>query len=54
MASLQETGIDEAIRSFQLGQARLGICLGLQISELLRENQTKTLDLISGEVKNSV
>ena len=53
MASLQETGIDEAIREFfNLGRPVLGICLGLQISlNYSEENQTKTLDLISGEVK---
>ncbi len=53
MASLQETGIDEAIREFfNLGRPVLGICLGLQISlNYSEENETKTLDLISGEVK---
>ena len=53
MASLQETGIDEAIREFfYLGRPVLGICLGLQISlNYSEENHTKTLDLISGEVK---
>ncbi len=53
MVSLQETGIDEAIREFfNLGRPVLGICLGLQISlNYSEENQTKTLDLISGEVK---
>ena len=53
MASLQETGIDEAIREFfNLGRPVLGICLGLQISlNYSEENQTKTLDLISGQVK---
>ena len=53
MASLQETGIDEAIREFfNLGRPVLGICLGLQISlNYSEENQTKTLDLISGEVE---
>ena len=53
MASLQETGIDEAIKEFfNLGRPVLGICLGLQISlNYSEENQTKTLDLISGEVK---
>ena len=53
MTSLQETGIDEAIREFfNLGRPVLGICLGLQISlNYSEENQTKTLDLIAGEVK---
>lgn len=53
MASLQEAGIDEAIREFfNLGRPILGICLGLQISlNYSEENQTKTLDLVSGEVK---
>ena len=53
MASLQETGIDEAIREFfNLGRPVLGICLGLQISlNYSEENHTKTLGLISGEVK---
>ena len=53
MASLREAGIDEAIREFfNLGRPILGICLGLQISlNYSEENQTKTLDLVSGEVK---
>ena len=53
MASLRETGIDQAIREFfALGKPILGICLGLQISlNYSEENQTKTLDLVSGEVK---
>ena len=53
MASLQEAGIDEAIKEFfNLGRPILGICLGLQISlNYSEENQTKTLDLVSGKVK---
>ena len=53
MASLQEMGIDEAIMEFfKMGRPILGICLGLQISlNYSEENRTKTLDLVSGEVK---